>query len=38
VGNNAALLGAILIVAVIAIGVGLLVYFKKRKRHIIQET
>jgi hypothetical protein len=30
-GNNAMLLGAVLIVAVIAIGAGLLVYFKKRK-------
>jgi len=30
-GNNATLLGAIIIVAVIAISVGLLVFFKKRK-------
>jgi uncharacterized protein HemX len=30
-GNNAMLLGAVLIVAVIAIGAGILVYFKKRR-------
>jgi nitrous oxidase accessory protein NosD len=30
-GNNATLLGAILIVNVVAIGAGLIVYFKKRK-------
>jgi hypothetical protein len=33
-GNNAALLGAIVIVAVVAIGAGLIVYFRKRKRVI----
>jgi hypothetical protein len=37
-GNNATVLSAIIIVAVVAIGAGLTVYFKKRKRHIIKET
>jgi len=31
-GNNATLLGAIVIVAVVAIGAGLIVYFKKKSR------
>jgi hypothetical protein len=38
IGNNETALGAVIIVAVIAICVGLLVYFRKGKKHTIQET